>query len=141
MAMVECWECGQQISSHAPTCPSCGAPPKPVVEHQQALQAPAQYGQAVALVKRDGRASISFLQRHLQIGYAAAARIIERMEREGIVGRADHTGYREVIGARGTPMRPPRPGRPRSASPAPNVFWSVFWVVAFFCAVIVAVLR
>ncbi len=55
------------------------------------------YDQAVALVAREGKASTSFIQRHLQIGYNRAARIIEKMEREGVVGRANHVGKREVL--------------------------------------------
>jgi DNA segregation ATPase FtsK/SpoIIIE, S-DNA-T family len=55
------------------------------------------YDQAVALVAREGKASTSFVQRHLQIGYNRAARIIERMEAEGVVGRANHVGKREVL--------------------------------------------
>src|SRR5205807_9192325 len=58
------------------------------------------YDQAVALVCRERKASTSFVQRHLQIGYNRAARIIERMEAEGIVTPANHVGKREVL-ARG----------------------------------------
>jgi S-DNA-T family DNA segregation ATPase FtsK/SpoIIIE len=58
------------------------------------------YDQAVALVTREKKASTSFVQRHLQIGYNRAARIIERMEAEGIVSAANHVGKREVL-ARG----------------------------------------
>src|SRR5690348_8465632 len=58
------------------------------------------YGQAVAVVCRERKASTSFVQRHLQIGYNRAARIIERMETEGIVTPANHVGKREVL-ARG----------------------------------------
>jgi S-DNA-T family DNA segregation ATPase FtsK/SpoIIIE len=57
----------------------------------------ALYDQAIALVAREGKASTSFVQRHLQIGYNRAARIIERMEAEGLVGRANHVGKREVL--------------------------------------------
>ena len=57
----------------------------------------ALYDQAVALVCRERRASTSFVQRHLQIGYNRAARIIERMESEGVVSRANHVGKREVL--------------------------------------------
>jgi S-DNA-T family DNA segregation ATPase FtsK/SpoIIIE len=55
------------------------------------------YDQAVALVTRERKASTSFVQRHLQIGYNRAARIIERMEQEGVVGTANHVGRREVL--------------------------------------------
>jgi S-DNA-T family DNA segregation ATPase FtsK/SpoIIIE len=55
------------------------------------------YDQAVALVARERKASTSFVQRHLQIGYNRAARIIERMEEEGVVGPANHVGRREVL--------------------------------------------
>ncbi len=60
----------------------------------------ALYAQAVAVVRREGKASTSFVQRQLQIGYNRAARIIERMEAEGIVSAANHVGKREVL-ARG----------------------------------------
>jgi S-DNA-T family DNA segregation ATPase FtsK/SpoIIIE len=55
------------------------------------------YDRAVALVCRERKASTSFVQRHLQIGYNRAARIIERMETEGVVGMANHVGKREVL--------------------------------------------
>lgn len=55
------------------------------------------YDQAVALVAREGKASTSFVQRHLQIGYNRAARIIERMEKEGVVSSANHVGKRNVL--------------------------------------------
>ena len=57
----------------------------------------ALYDQAVALICRERKASTSFVQRHLQIGYNRAARIIERMEAEGVVSRANHVGKREVL--------------------------------------------
>ncbi len=56
------------------------------------------YDRAVALVCRERKASTSFVQRHLQIGYNRAARIIERMEAEGVVSGANHVGKREVLG-------------------------------------------
>jgi DNA segregation ATPase FtsK/SpoIIIE, S-DNA-T family len=59
------------------------------------------YAQAVAVVCRERKASTSFVQRHLQIGYNRAARIIERMEAEGIISAANHVGKREVLAARG----------------------------------------
>jgi S-DNA-T family DNA segregation ATPase FtsK/SpoIIIE len=55
------------------------------------------YDQAVALVCRERKASTSFVQRHLQIGYNRAARIIERMEADGVVSAANHVGKREVL--------------------------------------------
>ena len=55
------------------------------------------YDQAVAVIAREGKASTSFIQRHLQIGYNRAARIIERMEKEGVVGKANRTGKREIL--------------------------------------------
>ena len=55
------------------------------------------YDQAVAIVAREGKASTSFIQRHLKIGYNRAATLIERMEAEGVVGQANHVGKREVL--------------------------------------------
>jgi S-DNA-T family DNA segregation ATPase FtsK/SpoIIIE len=55
------------------------------------------YDQAVAVVLRDGKASTSYVQRRLSIGYNRAASIIERMEKEGIVGPANHAGKREIL--------------------------------------------
>ena len=55
------------------------------------------YDQAVSLVAREGKASTSFIQRHLQIGYNRAAKLIEQMEKEGVVSQANHVGKREVL--------------------------------------------
>lgn len=55
------------------------------------------YDQAVALVLQQRKASTSFVQRHLQIGYNRAARIVERMEAEGVISPANHVGKREVL--------------------------------------------
>jgi S-DNA-T family DNA segregation ATPase FtsK/SpoIIIE len=55
------------------------------------------FDQAVAVVAREGKASTSFIQRHLQIGYNRAAKLIEQMEKEGIVSAANHVGKREVL--------------------------------------------
>ncbi|PZO75557.1 MAG: hypothetical protein DI629_17015 [Mesorhizobium amorphae] len=55
------------------------------------------YDQAVAVVLRDGKASTSYIQRRLGIGYNRAASLIERMEKEGIVGAANHAGKREIL--------------------------------------------
>ena len=56
------------------------------------------YKEAVALILREGKASTSFLQRHLKIGYNRAARIIDMMESAGIISSANHVGKREIIG-------------------------------------------
>ncbi len=45
----------------------------------------------------EGKASTSFIQRHLNIGYNKAAKLIEQMEKEGIVGPANHAGKREIL--------------------------------------------
>jgi len=55
------------------------------------------FDQAVEVVARTGKASTSFVQRQLKIGYNRAARIIEQMEEEGMVSSADHVGKREVL--------------------------------------------
>ena len=55
------------------------------------------YYKAVDIIKAEGKASTSFLQRKLQIGYNRAARIIETMEKEGIVSKANHVGKREIL--------------------------------------------
>jgi DNA segregation ATPase FtsK/SpoIIIE, S-DNA-T family len=55
------------------------------------------YDQAVAVVLRDKKASTSYIQRRLQIGYNRAASLMERMEKEGIVGPANHAGKREIL--------------------------------------------
>jgi len=55
------------------------------------------YNTAVDIIKTEGKASTSFLQRKLQIGYNRAARIIDMMEQEGIVSKANHVGKRDVL--------------------------------------------
>ena len=55
------------------------------------------YKTAVEIVRTEGKASTSFLQRKLQIGYNRAARIIDTMEADGIVSKANHVGKRDVI--------------------------------------------
>jgi S-DNA-T family DNA segregation ATPase FtsK/SpoIIIE len=55
------------------------------------------YSQAVNIIKSEGKASTSFLQRKLQIGYNRAARIIDMMEEKSIVSKANHVGKREVL--------------------------------------------
>ena len=55
------------------------------------------YDEAVAIVARERKASTSFIQRHLQIGYNRAARMIDEMEKQGVIGPANHVGKREVL--------------------------------------------
>lgn len=55
------------------------------------------YDRAVELVCRERKASTSFIQRHLAIGYNRAARIVDQMEAEGIITKADHVGRRQVL--------------------------------------------
>ncbi len=55
------------------------------------------YAQALAIVRNDKKASTSYIQRKLRIGYNRAAALIDRMEEEGIVGPADHVGRREIL--------------------------------------------
>src|SRR5580700_3386488 len=55
------------------------------------------YQQAVQIVTRDRKASTSYIQRRLQIGYNRAASLMERMEQEGIVGQPNHAGKREIL--------------------------------------------
>jgi DNA segregation ATPase FtsK/SpoIIIE, S-DNA-T family len=59
------------------------------------------YDQAVSLVLRHKKASTSYIQRRLQIGYNRAASIMERMEKEGVVGPANHAGKRDILLGRG----------------------------------------
>ena len=62
-----------------------------------AESADSYYDEAIALVAREGKASTSFIQRHLQIGYNRAARIMDQMEEQGVVTKADRVGRREVL--------------------------------------------
>ncbi|MEZ5914979.1 MAG: DNA translocase FtsK 4TM domain-containing protein [Parvularculaceae bacterium] len=57
----------------------------------------ALYDKAVAIVMRDRKASTSYIQRRLQIGYNRAATLIERMEEEGVVSAANHAGKRDIL--------------------------------------------
>jgi len=58
------------------------------------------YAQAIAIVVRDDRASTSYLQRRLKIGYNKAASLIERLEEEGVVSAPNHAGKRDVLAKR-----------------------------------------
>jgi S-DNA-T family DNA segregation ATPase FtsK/SpoIIIE len=71
------------------------APPKE--EDSDTIEYDDRYDDAVALITKTGQASISMIQRHLRIGYNRAARIIEVMEKEGIVGPSDGAKPREVL--------------------------------------------
>jgi S-DNA-T family DNA segregation ATPase FtsK/SpoIIIE len=55
------------------------------------------YDKAVAIVIRDKKASTSYIQRRLQIGYNRAATLIEKMEQEGVIGAANHAGKRDIL--------------------------------------------
>ncbi|MGH6719528.1 MAG: DNA translocase FtsK, partial [Alphaproteobacteria bacterium] len=55
------------------------------------------YDRAIDLVIREAKCSTSFIQRHLMIGYNRAARLVERMEAEGVVSKANHVGRRDVL--------------------------------------------
>jgi S-DNA-T family DNA segregation ATPase FtsK/SpoIIIE len=57
----------------------------------------AQYAQALQIVAREGKASTSFLQRKMRIGYNSAARLIERLEEDGHISHPDHVGRRRVL--------------------------------------------
>ena len=66
-------------------------------DHPSDNDADELYDQALNIIKTEGKASTSFLQRKLQIGYNRAARIIDTMEEKGIVSKANHVGKREVL--------------------------------------------
>ncbi len=55
------------------------------------------YQSALEIIRSEGKASTSFLQRKLQIGYNSAARIIDMMEADGVVSKANHVGKRDVL--------------------------------------------
>jgi S-DNA-T family DNA segregation ATPase FtsK/SpoIIIE len=90
------------------------------------------YDHAVAVVTRDRKASTSYIQRRLQIGYNRAASLMERMEKEGVVGAANHAGKREILAPPppGCDLYPAQPGSssrqddregsPRSRQPQPE---------------------
>ena len=59
------------------------------------------YERAVAIVLRDKKASTSYVQRRLSIGYNRAATLIERMEMEGVISAANHAGKREILAGGG----------------------------------------
>ena len=59
------------------------------------------YDRAVAIVLRDKKCSTSYVQRRLSIGYNKAASLVERMEKEGVVGPANHAGKRQILAGGG----------------------------------------
>jgi uncharacterized protein (UPF0335 family) len=67
------------------------------------------YGTAVKLVREHDKASTSWLQRQIGVGYNTAAKLIERMEADGIVSAPDHVGRRFVLGDDGQAINPPAP--------------------------------
>ena len=71
--------------------------PEMPVEEDVGIAPSDSYEQAVSLILRHKKASTSYIQRRLQIGYNRAASIMERMEKEGIVGPANHAGKREIL--------------------------------------------
>ncbi|WP_162820704.1 DNA translocase FtsK, partial [Microvirga calopogonii] len=72
-------------------------PELPVDEDDAGFASGDAYEQAVGIVLRHRKASTSYIQRRLQIGYNRAASIMERMEKEGVVGPANHAGKREIL--------------------------------------------
>jgi S-DNA-T family DNA segregation ATPase FtsK/SpoIIIE len=67
----------------------------------------AAYDEAVKVVVRDKKCSTSYIQRRLGIGYNRAASLVERMEKEGLVGAPNHVGKREIIMGRRPPVAAP----------------------------------
>ncbi|OUX54608.1 MAG: DNA translocase FtsK [Pelagibacteraceae bacterium TMED287] len=67
------------------------------IETEDGAESDELYSQALEIIKSEGKASTSFLQRKLQIGYNRAARIIDMMEEKGVVSKANHVGKREVL--------------------------------------------
>tara|TARA_B100000900_G_scaffold94068_2_gene77303 strand:+ start:1504 stop:3588 length:2085 start_codon:yes stop_codon:yes gene_type:complete len=70
---------------------------KEISENQNQGEKDELYQQALEIIRSEGKASTSFLQRKLQIGYNRAARIIDMMEADGIVSKANHVGKRDVL--------------------------------------------
>jgi DNA segregation ATPase FtsK/SpoIIIE, S-DNA-T family len=66
-------------------------------EDEMGLSSGDLYDQAVSIILRHKKASTSYIQRRLQIGYNRAASFMERMEKDGVVGPANHAGKREIL--------------------------------------------
>jgi S-DNA-T family DNA segregation ATPase FtsK/SpoIIIE len=64
------------------------------------------YDRAVAIVTREKKVSVSYIQRRLSVGYNKAASLVERMEKEGVVSPANHAGKREILVGNGVDRAP-----------------------------------
>jgi S-DNA-T family DNA segregation ATPase FtsK/SpoIIIE len=64
------------------------------------------YDRAVAIVLRDRKVSVSYIQRRLSVGYNKAASLVERMEKEGVVSAPNHTGKRDILTGNGADRAP-----------------------------------
>lgn len=84
------WRAGRPLGTACGGCSKC-------ITDAAATPPERRYEMAVVLIRHVGKASPSFLQRRLYIGYNEACDLIERMEREGIVSRANHAGKRELL--------------------------------------------
>ena len=78
-----------------------GVEDEPATDDDEVLEYDEKYDEAVAIVTETGQASISMVQRRLRVGYNRAARMIEMMEKEGVVGPADGSRPREVFARAG----------------------------------------
>ena len=85
------------------------------------------YDDAVRVVTESGKASISYVQRRLQVGYNRAAPMIECMEREGVVSTADHRGAREVLAQNRNRSDPRAKCRRRDASGRASASFCFCW--------------
>lgn len=69
-----------------------------IYQTEEDLEEDPLYQEALSLIRREGKASTSFIQRHLKIGYNRAARMIDKMEKSNIISTPDHVGRRKIIG-------------------------------------------
>ncbi|WP_293863235.1 LPD38 domain-containing protein [uncultured Alsobacter sp.] len=105
-----------------PEAPS--APPPKAADPDAALAKPVTadtYQQAVDIVRGDGKASTSYIQRKLQLRYEDAAALMDRMEKEGVVGPASHSGKRDVLPVPGTRSAPVVAEKPEDVAAAAAV--------------------
>ena len=92
------------------------APTQPAAKPPLSNERDSMLPQAIDVLRQGGRPSISSIQRGLKIGYNRAARILEEMERDGVVGPMDATGMRQVLSMPAPPgARPTQPTQPASA--------------------------